>query len=414
MKLHRPLNIFVPHCSDLLTDHRPHGDGLIAHGFIRHLSERGHNLYVAAQEVDLQDQLPSNVHIFPISPRHKNQFLSRLSYMSHVRRLFMGLQRQVAFDIVHQMNPVYTGMSLSLLWTKTPIVLGTYVARWPEETDECGNQPLASKLASAFRTCIAGLQQCAADHLLLTAPVAANRLVPLGPIRVPHSYLGHGIDTELFSPTGRFERGEEDGLSVLYLATLSTKKGIFDLISAFAGVIRSFPNCTLYVAGSGPEAAGAQLRAESLGISEHVRFLGHVERSAAAGMYRGCSIYCLPSHGEPFATTAIEAMSCGKPIVFTNAGGLPHMIGAEGGIGVGVGDAKDLTRALCSLLADPARRKAMGEHNRRRVLETMTWERVIDRLEGIYAETIEGGHRLGGGRSAPSTMRARTSEKDCA
>jgi L-malate glycosyltransferase len=414
MSLNRPFNIFVPHCSDLLTDHRPHGDGLIAHGFIRHLSERGHNLYVAAQEVDLRDRLPSNVHLFPIAPQHKSQLLSRLSYMSRVRRLFMELQRQIAFDIVHQMNPVYTGMSLSLLGTKTPIVLGTYVARWPEQTDACGKQPFASKLASAFRTCIAGAQQCAADHLLLTAPAAANRMVSLGPIRVPCSYLGHGVDTELFSPAGRFERGEEDGLSVLYLATLSTKKGIFDLISAFVDVIRLFPNCTLHVAGSGPEAEGAKLRAESLGISAHVKFLGHVERSSAPRIYRGSSIYCLPSHGEPFATTALEAMSCGKPIVFTNAGGLPHMIGAEGGIGVGVGDAKGLAGALCSLLADPARRKAMGEHNRRRALETMTWDRVIDRLEGIYADTIEGEHRLGGGRSAAATMRARTPEKDCA
>jgi hypothetical protein len=58
MSLCRPLNIFVPHCSDLLTDHRPHGDGLVAYGFIRHLSERGHNLYIAAQEVDLRDPLP--------------------------------------------------------------------------------------------------------------------------------------------------------------------------------------------------------------------------------------------------------------------------------------------------------------------------------------------------------------------
>ncbi len=200
MSLKGPFNIFVPHCSDLLTDHRPHGDGLIAHGFIRHLSERGHNLYVAAQEVDLRDRLPSNVHLFPIAPQHKSQLLSRLSYMSHVRRLFMELQRQIAFDIVHQMNPVYTGMSLSLLGTKIPVVLGTYVARWPEQTDARGTQPFASKLASAFRTCIAGAQQCAADHLLLTAPAAANRLVPLGPIRVPRSYLGHGVDTELFSP----------------------------------------------------------------------------------------------------------------------------------------------------------------------------------------------------------------------
>lgn len=48
MSLHRPLNIFVPHCSELLTDHRPHGDGLISHALISRLAERGHELYIAA------------------------------------------------------------------------------------------------------------------------------------------------------------------------------------------------------------------------------------------------------------------------------------------------------------------------------------------------------------------------------
>jgi L-malate glycosyltransferase len=404
MSLLRPLTIFVPHCSDLLTDHRPHGDGLIAYGFIRHLSDRGHSLYIAAQEVDLRNPLPSNVHIFPISPGSKNHTLSRLMYMSRVRQLFTRLRRQVGFDIVHQMNPVYTGVSLSLLWTGIPVVLGTYVARWPDPRDESGGKPLGSKAASAFRTCAAALQQSVASRVLLTAPAAANRLAPLGPLRPPYSYLAHGIDTELFSPGGGDE--DENSLSVLYLAHVSKKKGIFDLISAFVDVAYSFPSCILYVAGSGPETPAARDWAERLGIQKRVIFLGQVERLSTPEIYRDCSIYCLPSHGEPYATTAIEAMSCGKPIVFTNAGGLPHMIGAEGGIGVGVRDAKDLARALCCLLADPARRKAMGEHNRRRVLETMTWDRVTDRLEEIYVATIEGRRRAGGGFAAPPAMRA--------
>jgi glycosyltransferase involved in cell wall biosynthesis len=411
MSLGRPLSIFVPHCSDLLTDHRPHGDGLIAYGFIRHLADRGHNLYVAAQEVDLRDPLPSNVRIFPISPRSKNHSLSRLVYMSRVRQLFTALRRQVNFDIVHQMNPVYTGVSLSLLWMGIPVVLGTYVARWPDPRGESGGRTLGSKAASAFRTCAAALQQSMASRILLTAPAAANRLAPLGPLRPPYSYLAHGIDTELFSPGGGDE--DENSLSVLYLAHVSKKKGIFDLLSAFVDVAYSFPNCILYVAGSGPETPAAQDWAERLGLQKHVTFLGQVERLSAPEMYRNCSIYCLPSHGEPYATTVIEAMSCGKPIVFTNAGGLPHMVGAEGGIGVGVGDAKDLSRALCCLLANPARRKAMGEQNRRRVLETMTWDRVIDRLEGIYAATIESGRRASGGDLASAPTRAPSGEELC-
>jgi glycosyltransferase involved in cell wall biosynthesis len=413
LSLHRQLNIFIPHCSDLLTDHRSHGDGLIAHGFIRHLSERGHNLYVAAQEVDLRNRLPSNVRVFPMNVRHKSPLVARLLYMSQVRKLFTRLRRQVPFDIVHQMNPVYTGISLSLLRTGIPIVLGTYVARWPDSVVGDGTNSVGLRFASVFRTCVAGLQQCMADHLLLTAPVAANRLVPLGPISVPRSYIAHGIDTELFSPLGRDEREDDKSLSVLYLANLIKRKGIFDLIFAFADVVSTYPGCILYVAGSGSEAKPAQDLAERLGIAEHVRFLGHVDRRSAPEIYRKCSIYCLPSNGEPYATTVIEAMSCGKPIVFTNAGGLPHMVGAEGGIGVGVGDLKGLSRALCHLLADPARRRAMGEYNRGRVLETMTWDRVIDRLEEIYIATIAGKHREGGERAAPVTMHAPSTE-DCA
>jgi L-malate glycosyltransferase len=412
MSLGRPLTIFVPHCSDLLTDHRPHGDGLIAYGFIRHLSERGHNLYIAAQEVDLRDPLPSNVHIFQISPRYKNQLLTRLLYMSRVRQLFMRLRRQVNFDIVHQMNPVYTGVSLSLLWTGIPVVLGTYVARWPDPRDESEGQPVGSKVASAFRACVAALQQCVASHILLTAPAAAKRLAPLGPLKPSYSYLGHGIDTELFSP-GRRD-GDENSLSVLYLAHVSKKKGVFDLIRAFVDVAYSFPTCVLYIAGSGPETPAARDWAKHLGIEERVKFLGQVERLSAPEIYRDCSIYCLPSHGEPYATTVIEAMSCGKPIVFTNAGGLPHMVGGEGGIGVGVGDVKELSRALCCLLGDPARRRAMGGHNRRRVLETMTWARVTDSLEGIYVATIKDKRCARGGSAAPATMCAPAPEKDCA
>jgi glycosyltransferase involved in cell wall biosynthesis len=406
-----PLNIFVPHCSDLLTDHRPHGDGLIAHGFIRHLAERGHNLYVAAQEVDLQNRLPANVHIFPTLIRHKNQFVSRVAYMSDVRKLFLRLRRQVRFDIVHQMNPVYTGISLALFGLGIPTVLGTYVARWPDSEDIHGKRSVASRFASVCRTCVAALQQGAADRLLLTGPAAANRLVPFAPIRVQRSYIAHGIDAEFFSPSEREE--DAKGLSILYFAHLTKRKGVFDIISAFADVANIYPDCILYLAGSGSDAEAARDLAERLGIAARVKFLGHIDRLSAPGIYRSGSIYCLPSNGEPYATTVIEAMSCGKPIVYTNAGGLPHMVGAEGGIGVGVGDIKGLSQALCCLLANPSRCRDMGKYNRRRVLETMTWDRIIDHLEEIYIATIQSKRREHGERTAPATMRA-PSPEDCA
>jgi glycosyltransferase involved in cell wall biosynthesis len=394
----RPLTIFVPHCSDLLTDYLPHGDGLVAHGFIRRLAERGHELYVAASEIELKLPLPSNVHLFPIRTKHASQIVSRIVYMRHVRRLVSRLHREVGLDLVHQMNPVFAGISLSLVGLGIPTILGTYVARWPDTSSESvGGSP--GRCETAARMIVAGLQQCFADRLILTAPAALNRLPAYRLVRSKVTYLPHGIDSDFFSPAVESDAGAE--LSVLFLANLVKRKGILELISAFATVVREHPDCVLYVAGSGPALSAAQNTVQLLGIAKSVRFLGRVERSALTDIYRMCSVYCLPSDGEPYATSVLEAMSCGKPVVYTNAGGLPHMVGDEGGMGVAVGDVKGLSRALCKLLGDPARRKAMGEHNRRRVLETMTWDRVIDRLEEIYLAVIESTRHTRGARVKP-------------
>jgi hypothetical protein len=131
----QPLTIFIPHCSDLLTDHLPHGDGLIAHGFISHLARRGHRVHVAAQRVDLKQPLGPNVTIHQISENSSGEILWRAGYMRSLRRLFWELKKTVRFDLIHQLNPVFTGLSLPLTGSGLPLVLGTYVARWPADSD---------------------------------------------------------------------------------------------------------------------------------------------------------------------------------------------------------------------------------------------------------------------------------------
>ena len=139
---------------------------------------------------------------------------------------------------------------------------------------------------------------------------------------------------------------------------------------------------------------------------DQVRFVGHQSRAGTIALYQSADIYCLPSHGEPYGLSAVEAMSCGKPLVVTDEGGLGCLVDDQGGVRVPVADPERLADALCTLIADPARRKAMGEHNRRRVLETMTWDRIIDRLEEIYISTMDRKRRRRDGREAFAMMRA--------
>lgn len=384
----RPLTIFVPHCSDLLTDYLPHGDGLIAHGFISRLARRGHRIHVAVQMVDLREPFGPNVVIHSISTESGGSIAWRLGYMRRLRALFWQLKTRIRFDLIHQLNPVFTGLSLALAGSGLPLVLGTYVARWPANAESCAAESWTDRLLARGRDAISALQQRQADALVLTTPAARDRLPGAEELRERIHFLPHGIDTELFSPASDTSHDSEQNLSILFFANVVRRKGIFTLIDAFPAVAREFPSVRLRIAGDGSELPEAKQRVAHLKCSHQVEFLGRLERSDAPELYRKCSVYCLPSFGEPYAGTIIEAMSCGRPVVVTDSGGSPHLVPKQGGRCVAAGNAEALSRALIELLHEPNLRATMGAYNRRAVEENLSWECVVKRLENIYDSVL--------------------------
>jgi glycosyltransferase involved in cell wall biosynthesis len=118
--------------------------------------------------------------------------------------------------------------------------------------------------------------------------------------------------------------------------------------------------------------------------------MGHQERSNAPDLYRNCSVYCLPSFGEPYGGTAIEAMGCARSLVVTDCGALPHLVHRSGGVRVPAGNPAALSRALIGLLRDPQARVEMGRYNRKQVEPGMSWNSVATRLETIYGTVLSG------------------------
>jgi glycosyltransferase involved in cell wall biosynthesis len=269
------------------------------------------------------------------------------------------------------------------------------VARWPDDPDSLvARSKWTRGVLSLGRTLISAAQQRQADVLLLTTPAASNRLPQPGDVRDRIQFLPHGLDTEFFSPESGWDSDENlraDQLrpSILFFANVSPRKGIWTLVDAFPDVVRSVPNVVLRIAGDGGILPDVKRRVAALDCAGQVEFLGRQERSQAPRLYRNASIYCLPSYGEPYATTVLEAMSCAKPIIVTDAGGLSHMVHDRGGKKVPVGDAASLAIALRDLLLNPSLRRSMGRYNRRLAETTMTWAAVTERLEEIYRVTIE-------------------------
>jgi glycosyltransferase involved in cell wall biosynthesis len=398
-----PLSLFVVAPSALLTDHRPHGDGLVAYGFIRELASRGHELHVAAQRVDLREPTPAGVHIHLLrDPSQKPATRDRAGAMWRMRRLFQRLGGPARFDLAHQLNPVDAGTSLALAGQPVPMVLGPYVPDWPRSgPGSVEAQPSGPRV---IKRALRGAQQRRARLVLLSTEAAETKLA--GPRR-PSTLVRvvpPGIDDDLWSPGQPQEHHEP---VVLFLANLRIRKGVMVLLDAFDRIATRRPAVRLRIGGAGPLEAEVHRRVAASPVRDRIEMLGHVERADAPAVVCDGDIFCAPSYAEPFGLSALEAMACARPVVATDAGGLRHLVDRSGGRLVRPGDAAGLAAALGELLDDPDLRGRMGAHNRSVVEERFSWSRVGDRLEEAYAEALDGpGPVRGADRSRAAALSA--------
>lgn len=382
--VHVALRLFIIAPSAMFTDHLPHGDGLVAFGFVRELARRGHELHVATGRVALHSAPPSNVHVHRLGAANQSGLIGRLRFMWGVRRLYGRLARSRRFDLVHQLNPVDVGVSLALARDETPLVLGPYIPDWAPSGP--GADAPVGPLALRVKRVLRAAQQRRATTLLLSTPAAQSQLNPGVALQAHVHELPHGIDDQVWQPPSEAPAGQ----MVLFLANLEVRKGIHVLLDAFEALAARLPDARLQIAGVGPERHAVERRIRESSTLSRVELLGRVDRDGVPAIMQSCDVYCLPSYGEPFGMTALEAMACARPVVATAAGGLQHLVPDAGSRKVPPGDAAALADALVQLLDDPELRRAMGSCNRKIVEERFAWSRVGDRLEQLYGEAIRG------------------------
>jgi glycosyltransferase involved in cell wall biosynthesis len=164
---------------------------------------------------------------------------------------------------------------------------------------------------------------------------------------------------------------------MIFAGDLRPMKGLDVVLEAYDGLATSMP--LVLIGKSWPDTPTTLPK----GVIVHDRW----PNAAVIEAFRRSTIAVVPSvWAEPFGIVVIEAMAGGTPVVASNVGGIPEII--EDGISgllVPPGDAPALRQALSGLIADPARRLAMGEAARRRS-EDFTAERVVPALERAYRQ----------------------------
>jgi len=170
---------------------------------------------------------------------------------------------------------------------------------------------------------------------------------------------------------------------VAFIGRLVKVKGVSYFLEAAASVLRSGKKAQFLVIGDGPLKQSLVKQTQKLGIDQHVFFIGF--RKDIPRVLSFIDILVVPSLWEGLPLVVLETMSAGKPIIAAEVGGIPEAVrNGETGILVPPKNPEALTGAINDLLADPKKRKEMGDKAKQRAVQLFDVERMVKEYENLY------------------------------
>ena len=198
-----------------------------------------------------------------------------------------------------------------------------------------------------------------------------------------------GVNTEMFAPR---QAERVAGRIVCVASADAPLKGVPTLLEAVAKLRTEREIELVLVSKLAPGGATEKL-IDELAIGDVVRTVSGIDDSELADLLASAEIAAVPSLYEGFSLPAVEAMSCGTPLVASRAGAIPEVVG-DAGLLVPPGDSEQLAAGLAALFDDPAERRRLGAKGRDRVLERYSWAAVAAKTAAVYERAIAA-HREG-------------------
>lgn len=174
---------------------------------------------------------------------------------------------------------------------------------------------------------------------------------------------------------------------LMHVSNFRPVKRVLDTIYILQEVLKILP-AKLVLVGDGPDRAEAERLARDLGIWEHVKFLG--KQNALPDILSAADVFLLTSQSESFGLAALEAMSCGVPVVATNIGGIPEVVTHdESGFITELGDIKRMAKYTLDLITHPRKWQEFSNNARKRAVEHFDTQLIVPMYESLYQKLIE-------------------------
>ncbi|MGC5585118.1 glycosyltransferase [Ornithinimicrobium sp. W1665] len=192
-----------------------------------------------------------------------------------------------------------------------------------------------------------------------------------------------GVDAERFSPADRQPPAADAPVQVGYVGRLASHKGVDVLLDAVA----AHPGLELTVVGAGPQEHELRQFADEPGLRERVRFAGTATQEELPRLLQEMDVLAVPSLTTPgwveqFGRVVVEAMAAGVPVVASDSGALPDVVG-EAGLLVPEGDSVALGEALLRAAREPGLWQRLRQAGLE-LAQECSWEQVAQCYDEVY------------------------------
>lgn len=194
-----------------------------------------------------------------------------------------------------------------------------------------------------------------------------------------------GVDVQEFSPQPQIKR--EQNRLITTASSDQPLKGLSILLQAFASLLTEFPDLQLIVIGKLKEKGETQKELMQLGLQHKVEFTSGISTEELVSEYAKATIAIVPSLYEGFGLPAAEALACGTPLISSDGGALPEVVG-DAAVVVKAGDVDQLTTKIAELLRDESLRNVLSQKGREHSLQQLSWDRVAERMVGYYQKIL--------------------------
>jgi len=360
------------------------GSGTVATELGRNLAKRGHSVHFIATSMPYRlSHFMENVYYHEVQVFHYPLFeyppysLSLASKMSQV-----ALRENLDILHVHYAIPHATSAYLAQQIVSKTKKLPFITTLHGTDITLVGNAP------SYFDITRFSIEK--SDVVTAVSEYLKDQTIRRFPVEKDIEVIPNFVDVNRFVPRDPEVRkcfAAEGEKVLMHISNFRPVKRIPDIIEVFEGVSRRMKSRLLMI-GCGPEKERAMLMVEEKGLTDIVHFLG--QQNDVSTLISCADLYLLISEHESFGLTALEAMSCGVPVIGTSGSGMEEFLG-DGAAGrlFEVGDIEAMVEGCIEILGDSELRREMGKRGRERVLKSYSEDRVIGQYENLYRRLLD-------------------------